>query len=1316
MTVTNDTYDVFISYSRADSRHAAEIDAVLCANGLRSFFDRRNLAPGLPWVRALEQAISAAKAAIVLIGPRGLGNTQQYERELALVRQTHDPTFPVVPVILPGPSADRPFDFLQLLTWIDFSQVTKVSDAPDEVEHLLTAIRGGPISSNLVREAICPYRGLDAFREEDSAFFFGRGSADDPKSRIGELVRKIREYPFAMVVGRSGSGKSSLIYAGLMPALRREHDLFWNVLSLRPGPTPLRALAAAFNPRAESEGAAEYATKITKEADQLRTGDRELLSHMIREELDAAEGKPDRLLLYIDQWEELYAQAPSSNDMEQAAQHANDVNRFIDLLLTAVRTAPVAIVGTVRADFYDPLIGYPEIRALLPTRQVLLGSMSRSELESTIVEPAKKVGLAFDPPGLVQRIVDEVGEDERTLPLLQYALKESWALRKGTTITADSYARSGGVREAIRITAERTFNALPTDDQQAARQLFLSLVTPGEGQEDTRARAAMPSDALQRRIVDEFAGPRTRLLVTGADRAARPTVEVAHEALIRTWPRLRGWIDANREKLRARAAVLQAKAEWEQQGRREDLLLPAGFQLERARALLVEPGDLTINDIQEFIALSSAREESERKEREEALARDEVRVAQIQAGQERTARLQRTARWTLAATALAVVIGLAAGLWQHEINRTQKLELDQARLHLLAEVAATEQLDNKWTSALRLAAHGVRLDLALRRQASKGSRAVAALAALVSQTGWRLMLNGHDNIVASAAFSTDGSRIVSASLDGTVRVWDAVTGLELMVLPGHGASASFSSDGSRIVSASFDGTARIWDATTGREIAVLRGHDAVVRSAAFDPDGSRIVTASADQTARIWDAGGKQLTILRGHQDQVQSAAFSPDGSRIVTASADQTARIWELATGKEVAVLRGHEEQVFAAAFSPDGSRIVTASGDQTARIWEAATGKEVAVLRGHEDQVFAAIFNPSGTQIATASADQTARIWDAGGKQLAVLRGHDNIVASAAFSPDGSRIVTASFDKSVRVWDATGNEVAVLRGHDNIVASTAFSPDGSRIVTASYDMTARIWDAARAKEVAVLLGHEAEVNSAAFSPDGTRIVTASGDQTARIWEAATGKEVAVLRGHEDQVFAAIFNPSGTQIVTASADQTARIWDAGGKQLVIVRGHQDRVQSAAFSPDGSRIVTASGDQTARIWEAATGKEVAILRGHDAVLSAAFSSDGSQIVTASADRTARIWDAATGKEMLVLRGHEDQVIAAAFSPSGAQIVTASGDQTARIWDVRFLAMPAEHLLVETCTHRLGHLSKLSREEMRLAGYPDSTPEIDVCAD
>jgi ABC-type multidrug transport system fused ATPase/permease subunit len=243
-----ENYDVFISYSRADARWAADIDSALRQRGLLTFFDRRNLPAGFPWVRALEKTIGAAKAAIILIGPSGFGNTQQYERELAFIRQTREPTFIVVPVLLPG-IGDLPFNFLNVITWIDFSRVEKIADAPDEFQRLLTSVQTGREGAEAARLDICPYRGLDAFREEDSAFFFGRGSADDPASPIGQLVGKVRDHGFVMVVGRSGSGKSSLVSAGLVPALRREPNKLWNILSLRPGLEPLRSLAAAFNPR-----------------------------------------------------------------------------------------------------------------------------------------------------------------------------------------------------------------------------------------------------------------------------------------------------------------------------------------------------------------------------------------------------------------------------------------------------------------------------------------------------------------------------------------------------------------------------------------------------------------------------------------------------------------------------------------------------------------------------------------------------------------------------------------------------------------------------------------------------------------------------------------------------------------------------------------------------------------------------------------------------------------------------------------------------------------------------------------------------------
>ena len=626
------------------------------------------------------------------------------------------------------------------------------------------------------------------------------------------------------------------------------------------------------------------------------------------------------------------------------------------------------------------------------------------------------------------------------------------------------------------------------------------------------------------------------------------------------------------------------------------------------------------------------------------------------------------------------------------------------------------------------------------------------------------VLRGHEGTVYSAAFSPDGKRIITASYDDTARIWDAATAMEIAALRGHEDtvwSAAFSPDGARIVTASSDRTARIWSAATAEEIAVLRGHEAGLRFAAFSPDGKRIVTGSS-LTSRIWDAEtgretavlkeddgcpvfwatfspdgtrivtalgcqiaqiyhaltGERIAAVYGHDAYVSSATFSPDSKRILTASEDGTARVWDAATAKEIAVLRGHEAGLRFAAFSPDGKRIVTASRDRTARIWDAAPSNEIAALRHDENQIWSAAFSPDGKRIVTASSDRTARIWDAAtAKEIALLRAHDDGTTSAVFSPDGARIA-ASGDETARIWDATSaKEIATLRGHESRVMSIAFSGDGSRIVTASWDGTARIWNAITAKEIAILRGHERGLMSAAFSPDGTRIVTASSDRTARIWDVVAAKEIAVLRGHEDTVWSASFSRDGSRIVTASSDDTARIWDAAtAKEVAVLRGHDASIYWAAFSPDSARIVTASHDTTARVWDATTAQEIVVLRAHKYVVrSAAFSPDGALVVTASRDNTARIWDTATAMEIAILSGHTNWVNAAAFSPDGTRIVTASEDRTARVWGVHFSMMSMKDLLAEACTQRLPGLAKLTREEMRLAGYPDSTPEIDVCA-
>ena len=539
------------------------------------------------------------------------------------------------------------------------------------------------------------------------------------------------------------------------------------------------------------------------------------------------------------------------------------------------------------------------------------------------------------------------------------------------------------------------------------------------------------------------------------------------------------------------------------------------------------------------------------------------------------------------------------------------------------------------------------------------------------------VFRGHTDHVNSASFSHDGSRIVSASSDKTVRVWDASTGAELLKLEGHTdlvCSASFSPDGNRIVSASYDGTVRVWDASTGAELLKLEGHTYGVSSASFSPDGRRIVSASSDRTVRVWDAStGAELLKLEGHTSRVNSASFSPDGNRIVSASFDRTVRVWDASTGVELLKLEGHTDWVSSASFSPDGSRIVSASWDKTVCVWDASTGAELLKLEGHTYGVESASFSPDGNRIVSASNDMTVRIWDAStGAELLKFEEYADAVISASFSPDGRRIVSASWDKTVCVWDASsGAELLELEGHTRQVNSASFSPDGDRIVSASSDGTVRVWDASSGAELLKLEGYRYGAWDASFSPDGSRIVSASGDNTVRVWDSSTGAELLELEGHTGGVYSASFSPDGGRIVSASSDSTVRVCDAfTGAELLELEGHTGGVYSASFSPDGNRIVSASWDNTVRVWDSSTGAELLKLVGHtDFARSASFSPDGNRIVSASSDNTVRVWDSSTGAELLKLEeGHIGESCSASFSPDGSRIVSASNDGTVRVWD------------------------------------------------
>ena len=1233
-----------------------------------------------------------------------------------------------------------------------------------------------------------PYRGLEALEPEDAAVFFGR-SADIVRGIDALRGLAARKPPRLLVIlGASGAGKSSFLRAGLWPRLFRD-DGQW---------LPLRAIRAGRGGAIEgSEGLLSAIEEAHRRFDlrtsratlRERVATPERFVELIRELRHAAARRallsqpPFPLpVLCLDQGEELFAPDAGAES-----------DRLLRLARAAMDADEALLLVTIRSDSYGTM---QSARTLAGIDQLplSLGPVPHGEIARVIREPSEVLRRKAGPASpvldaaVVERLQAEIEGETDALPLLAFVLQRLMREHEHAgTIGLAELMQTGGVAAAIELEAEAALaDSGQASERAERREALRRLFIPRLARIDRESKAPQRRGARQSELPPDLlplarALTQRRLLVTklaaqaeGAEAVETATLEVAHEALLRRWPTLAELLAEDRDALLLLDGVLLAGADWEkaEAQHKPDFLAHRGSRLAEALTLAVRGLDWEreIAPARAYLVACQAREAAEREEKEAALAREQARLAEIAAAQTRTAHLQRRAHWTLAAMAVVVALGLGAGLWQYRINLTRQAQLDRGHVNLVAELATSQRLAGNLDAGLRLAVHAVRTELGLKDGATKGSLPQSTLAAAIGHSDLRLTLAGHEYTVLSAAFSPDGTRIITTSYDRTARIWNAATGEEIAILRGHEHSvsrAAFSRDSSRIVTASIDNTARIWDAATYKEIAVLRGHTLSVNSASFSPDGSRVVTASGDNTARIWDAAtGAEIAILAEKRawggygfGTIATAVYSPDGALIVTAEHQGKARIWDAETARQVSLIDIPDQLFYSAAFSPDGTRIVTASSDKTARIFETATGKEIAVMRGHEAVVQTAAFNPDGTRIVTVATDKTARIWDAAKgqlvegfitrgayprsaafspdgsrivvaledrtarvyavastRELAIMIGHEDILYAAASSPDGTRIATASRDKTARVWDAaTGREIAVLRGHTGLVTSATFSPDGTRVATASADKTARIWDVATAKDIVVLSGHTMDVKTAVFSPDGSRILTGAIDGTARLWDADTAKEIAVLEGHRDMIMSATFSRDGSRIVTSSVDKTARVWNAAtGREIAVLGDHTYHVKYAAFSPDGSRVVTASEDETARIWDATSGRQIAVLAHGKDVFSASFSPDGSRIVTASKTNAVHIWDTATAREIAVLRRRGSLVRFAAFHPDGIRIVVASEDNTARIWEAPIATMSTKELMAGACLSQHG-LTKLTRDEMRLVGYAEDAAEIDVCA-
>ncbi|MEL6686737.1 MAG: hypothetical protein AAFP97_03850 [Pseudomonadota bacterium] len=495
------------------------------------------------------------------------------------------------------------------------------------------------------------------------------------------------------------------------------------------------------------------------------------------------------------------------------------------------------------------------------------------------------------------------------------------------------------------------------------------------------------------------------------------------------------------------------------------------------------------------------------------------------------------------------------------------------------------------------------------------------------------------SMASAIAYSPDGMRILSASNEKTLRIWDARSGVCVQTLEGYEGgvySVTYSPDAMHILSVSDVRILRIWDADSGALVQTFEGHKGVIYGAAFSPDGAHVLSASGDHTIRMWDArGGACLKTLEGHEDDVNSVAYSPDGMHILSASDDNTIRIWDALSGTCLKTLQGHEDWVNGAVYSPDGMHIVSASDDATLRIWDALSGICLKTLEGHDGWVNSAVYSPDGMHIVSASKDKSLRIWDTrSGDCVKTLEGHYGWVKSVSYSPDGTYIVSASSDRTLRFWDAhSGDCVQACKGHERWVKRVAYSPDGTHILSASDHGNLRIWDAHSGACVQIIEENEDWINSVAYSPDGMHILSASDDNTIRIWDAFTGASLRTLKGHKSWVNSVAYSQDGIHVVSASNDRTLRIWDArSGDCLQTLKGHKGGVNSVAYSPDSMHILSASDDRTLRIWDTNSGDCVQTLEENDRwVKNASYSPDSLYILSVSDDETIRIWDPKTAQ-------------------------------------------------------------------------------------
>jgi WD40 repeat protein/serine/threonine protein kinase len=1157
-----------------------------------------------------------------------------------------------------------------------------------------------------------PYMGLLPFTEADTALFYGR------EAMTAQLIQRLDktgpDHRFLAVVGPSGSGKSSLVKAGLLPALRSgalPGSEKWFIVETAIGPQPFEELAAALL------RVALYPTSDLLE--QIQRDERGLLESA-RQLLPAETG--NELLLVIDQFEELFTQV----------QDPAVTVRYLDNLATALADSHCRlwVIITLRADFYDRPLLHPQFSRMMRDRTEVVIPLTPEELNRAIVRPAARVGIEIEPE-LVSRMVADVREQPGALPLLQYSLCEMFSNREDGLITRQVYDRIGGIRGALSTRAEAVYNGLTPAGQQATRALFSRLVTLGSGLELTRRRALLaeltaldlpegqpkttePAPIL--RAIEEFG--RSRLLSFDHDQLTRgSTVEIAHEALLEAWPRLALWLDSDRTTIRLSRLLAQATVEWQEAGRDESYLL-RGSRLNLLSSLAESHIALTEEErfyLQQSLEAQAARQAAEeaRRQKELEIARSLAEVeAQRAAEQTRAAsRLRRlavllSAALLLAAIAFVLVINFARQAGHNaDVAATREIEaLANADLAATRETEALTSARLATSRELSQAAYNAlaidpELSILLALQALENADTKEAQEALhqalqTTRTIIAFPTGAQGHFGALFAADPNGTRLATAG-DSFITLWETTTGAPLQTLPlaevtSEHYQIAFNDAGDYLTLLSADPSLSSLSVQTwrfpGGEAELPQSIPLSINDSSpvtLSGDGRFLAAGFEDGRVEVWDvAAARRVMVIDEQSAAIVDVAFDPGGRLLASAGRDGVVSLWDVA-----AAIPGERSEPVA---TIDGSAGFQALGNLVHIEFMGETGLALGYLGGVEvwnvaepDRPLYALQGPikltrdfaaglSGTLIATGGQEGTANIWDMStGSHRLTLAQHAAPIDDLAFSPDERRLYSLDRSGILRVWDARLaplGELATL-SVDPAVFDLEISPDGRQIALGNAGGPASVWDLATGERLHVMPGEFGAVYRVAYSPDGRRLATVGTDNIIRIWSMPAGALLNSFSGHGSGLAGGLFpgtmdvafSPDGTRLVTAGADGLAILWDAvSGQQLMTLAGHTDSLHSLAWSPDGRYIATTSDedDTSVRVWNATTGELIYELLGHVVrVWGLAFSPDSQTLITGGARGIIKAWDMATGQNLFTVVDEADHIGTVTFTPDGQFFIT-----------------------------------------------------------